>query len=114
MTELNHDISFGYIYYSSFTRIFHLKGEIGVYIFFDHQKEEPMIFFEKLNSTDYSLYNLFNFSNCGNEVHKCITLNADGKYVLQSYFNLILRLIYNSIQQYPKLILYFYHKQIQQ
>jgi hypothetical protein len=35
LKRLKSDINFGYFYYSTFTKIFHLKKEIGVYILFD-------------------------------------------------------------------------------
>ena len=91
LIKLNNDISFGYYHHNSFAKIFHLKEEIGVYIFFDYEEERPKIFLEKLDSEDYTLHDLIDFecSNCENKTHKYIILDSNGKYTLNNslYFS---------------------------
>ena len=86
---LKSDGYFGYFHYSTFTKIFHLKNEIGVYIFFDTENNNnsenvPNIFFEKLDNSDYSLSDLIEFE-CNPYLingHKYIILNVNGKFIL--------------------------------
>ena len=77
--ELNSNISLGYYANSTFTKIFHLKNEIGIYIFFDIKDyNRPKIFFEKLINNN--LYDLFDFNGDTNKNngHQYITLDANG------------------------------------
>ena len=68
MYDYGHDITgkdktieFGYLLDYSFTKIFHIKGEIGGYIFFDDRDNNiPKLFLKKLN--DYH-------NNCNNGVY---------------------------------------------
>ena len=78
-TELNSNLKFGYYANSTFTKIFHLKDNIGVYIFFDYEDEnKPKIFFEKNINKD--IYDLFDFNINKNDGHQYITLDANGKF----------------------------------
>ena len=73
--ELN-EIFFAYFADDTFTKIFHLKDEIGIYIFFDDRDGKvPKLFIEKV--IDITLYNVFDFSY--------IILNADGRYILDTW-----------------------------
>ena len=85
LSKLYSDDNFGSFHSSSFTKIFSLKGEIGVYIFFSYNLNEPLIFFEKLNNSNYHLYDLF--EKKPNKKHKSLILNANNKFVLDSCFS---------------------------
>ena len=79
MTELKQNLKFGYYANSTFTKIFNLKDNIGVYIFFDYEDEnKPKIFFEKIINSDIS--DLFDLNNNKNNSHQYITLDANGKF----------------------------------
>ena len=66
---------FAYFADDTFTKIFHLKDEIGIYIFFDDRDGKvPKLFIEKL--IDNVLCDVFPFSY--------IILNADGLYTLDT------------------------------
>ena len=86
MKRLNSDINFGYFYDSTFTKIFHLKKEIGVYILFDTNNSTriPKIFLEKLDSKSYNLSDLIEFecNSCSSGQHRYIILNAKDKFIL--------------------------------
>ena len=58
-----------------FMKIFHIKKEIGAYIYFD-KSNKPNIQIKKINNDHNNLENIFDF--------KSIILNADGKYTLNS------------------------------
>ena len=80
LTELNTNIKFGFYNNSTFTKIFHLKEEIGIYIFFDLEDgNKPKIFFKKL--INYNLFDLFDFNSdtSKNNAHQFIKLDANGK-----------------------------------
>ena len=73
LNELATEIYFGYYADSTFTKIFHLKDEIGIYIFFDDRDGKvPKLFIKEL--IDNNLYDVFNY----------IVLNTDGLYILDS------------------------------
>ena len=86
LKRLNSDINFGYFYDSTFTKIFHLKKEIGVYILFDTNNSTriPKIFLEKLDSKSYDLSDLLEFecNSCSSGQHRYIILNAKDKFIL--------------------------------
>ena len=85
LSKLYSDDNFGSFHSSSFTKIFSLKGEIGVYIFFSYNLNEPLIFIEKLNNSNYHLYDLFEKKS--SKQHKSLILNANNKFVLDSCFS---------------------------
>ena len=67
-------INFGYILDYTFTKIFHIKGEIGAYIFFDNRANNvPKLFLKKLNDNHNNLINLFSSVDY-------IVLNNNGKF----------------------------------
>ena len=69
-------VHFGYLLDYTFTKIFHIKGEIGAYIFFDDRDNNvPKLFIKKLNDNKDNLINLF--SSVDN-----IILNNNGRYTL--------------------------------
>ena len=69
-------IHFGYLLDYSFTKIFHIKGEIGAYIFFDDRADNvPKLFLKKLNDNKNNLIDLFSST-------EYIVLNNNGKYNL--------------------------------
>ena len=95
LTELQNNLEFGYIQLSTFTKIFHLKQEIGVYIFFDGYDSDnkgyilPKIFLEKLVKYGYSSYklvDLFNFDCDTSSTYDrhYIVPNENGLYSLDS------------------------------
>jgi hypothetical protein len=57
---------------SGFTKMFHIKGEIGAYIYFNLDTNLPMIQIKKLNLDELKLLNIFS----------PITLNGNGRYTL--------------------------------
>ena len=64
-----------YINDNSFSKIFHIKDEIGAYVYFNKNDNNlPYIQIKKLNN-DLSLENVFNFNS--------ITLNANGEYTFR-------------------------------
>ena len=78
LVELSNNIKLGNYNNSTFTKIFHLKNEIGVYIFFDsNDGNKPKIFFEKL--IGYNLFDLINFNSdiSKNNGHQHIILDAN-------------------------------------
>ena len=89
LTLLNDTNSFGEFNGNKFAKIFHLKDEIGVYIFFDkndslNSEYVPKIFFEELDYSDYILYDLFEI-DCNtslNQGHSFIILNANDSFIL--------------------------------
>ena len=69
-------ISFGYLLDYTFTKIFHIKGEIGAYIFFDDRDNNvPKLFLKTLSDNKIGLLNLFS-SN------QYIVLNNNGNFIL--------------------------------
>ena len=73
---------FGYFEDSTYLKIFHLKGEIGVYLFFDKKDNNLLkIFLAELNNHDYILYDLieFNSDTSKNGNHHSITINPGNK-----------------------------------
>ena len=64
------EINFNPSHYNTFSKIFHIKGEIGAYLYFNLENI-PIIHIKKLNE-DKNLENIFNFES--------ITLNGNGKY----------------------------------
>ena len=67
-------LSLGYLLDYTFTKIFHIKGEIGAYIFFDDRANNvPKLFLKKLNENKNNLIDIFNSP---------IILNKGGKYIL--------------------------------
>ena len=89
LTEMNNAF-LGYFPTSSFTKIFHLKEEIGIYIYFNDRDNYygstpvPKIFIEKLE--DFNLIDIFEFDcdSSSTNNYKYIILNADGIYTLDS------------------------------
>ena len=70
-------IHFGYLLDYSFTKIFHIKNEIGAYIFFDDRDNNvPKLYLKELNNNKNGLNNIL-----ANNV-EYIVLNNGGKYVL--------------------------------
>ena len=57
---------------SGFTKMFHIKGEIGAYIYFNLDTNLPMIQIKKLNLDELKLFNIFD----------PLTLNGNGRYTL--------------------------------
>ena len=81
-------IHLGFMIDYTFTKIFHLKDEIGIYIFFDdrdsiYDENVPKIFIAKLNQNKNNLIDLFT-TNCIPENNYCIRLNDDGNYILDN------------------------------
>ena len=71
-------VHFGYVLDYTFTKIFHIKDEIGAYIFFDDRENNvPKLYLMELNQNKNGLNNIL--SNYGEEY---IVLNNEGKYVL--------------------------------
>ena len=71
-------IHFGYLRDYTFTKIFHIKGEIGAYIFFDDRDNNvPKLYLKELNQNKNGLNNILS-----NNVEKYIVLNNEGKYEL--------------------------------
>ena len=69
-------ISFGYLLDYTFTKIFHIKGEIGAYIFFDDRDNNvPKLFLKTLSDNKIGLLNLFSSS-------QYIVLNNNGNFIL--------------------------------
>ena len=69
-------ISFGYLLDYTFTKIFHIKGEIGAYIFFDDRDNNvPKLYLKVLNNYKNGLTNLFS-------TQQYIVLNNNGAYTL--------------------------------
>ena len=69
-------VSLGYLHDYTFTKIFHIKGEIGAYIFFDkNDNDVPKLFLKKLNDNKKGLTNIFNST-------EYIILNNNGRYTL--------------------------------
>ena len=76
MNEKN-TISFNYIKDNTFTKIFHIKNEIGAYLYYDDRDQsKPKLHFKELNSAKNNLINVFNF--------EYIPLNNNGKYSLNT------------------------------
>ena len=74
--EEQNTIEFGYLLDYSFTKIFHIKGEIGGYIFFDDRDNNiPKLFLKKLNDYHNDLIDIISTNNY-------IVLNNNGEYVL--------------------------------
>ena len=69
-------VSLGYLHDYTFTKIFHVKGEIGAYIFFDKKDNDvPKLFIKILNDDKKGLTNIFNSI-------EYIILNNNGRYTL--------------------------------
>ena len=69
-------VHFGYFHDYSFTKIFHIKGEIGAYIFFDKDDNDvPKLFIKKLNDNKNNLDNVLSSVDY-------IVLNNNGRYEL--------------------------------
>ena len=69
-------VSFAYLLDYSFTKIFHIKGEIGAYIIFDDRDNNvPKLYLKKLNNNKSGLINLFS-------TNEYIVLNNNGYYTL--------------------------------
>ena len=69
-------VSFGYLLDYTFTKIFHINGEIGGYIFFDDRDNNvPKLFLKNLNDNKNGLINLFSSI-------EYIILNNNGNYIL--------------------------------
>ena len=67
---------FGYLLDYTFTKIFHIKGEIGAYIFFDDRANNvPKLFLKQLNGNKNGLNNLFSSVDY-------IVLDNGGTYIL--------------------------------
>ena len=96
LSKLYSDDNFGSFNSSDFTKIFSLKGEIGVYIFFSYNLNEPLIFIEKLNNSNYYLYDLFEKESC--KPHQSLILNANNKFVLDSCFSCLDAIKINNTQ----------------
>ena len=76
LNEIN-TISFNYIPDNSFTKIFHIKGEIGAYFYFDERDNNlPKLHIKELNEQKINLLNVFNF--------EYIELNGKGTYSLNT------------------------------
>ena len=83
MDLLQDGIALGYYPDSTFTKIFHLKDEIGIYISFDDRTygptHVPIIYFRELildNNNRYYLNTLDNIND--------LFINSNGKYILDS------------------------------
>ena len=69
-------IHFGYLLDYTFTKIFHIKGEIGAYIFFDDRDNNvPKLFIRKLNDYKNDLVKIVSSLDY-------IVLNNNGRYTL--------------------------------
>ena len=70
-------ISFNYFKDNTFTKIFHIKNEIGAYMYYDDRDNSiPKIHFEELNEQKNNLIHVFNFNY--------IPLNGNGRYILNT------------------------------
>ena len=74
-------VQFEYIKDNTFTKIFHIKDEIGAYIFYDDRDRYndnpiPKIYIKELNSAKNNLVNLFSF--------EYINLNGNGNYAFKT------------------------------
>ena len=82
---LNTGVIFGQFSKSTFTKIFHINGEIGAYIFFDeNDNDEPKIFFCELNNNDYTLYDLFEFDSDTSNNHGHHYINLNQNYIFKN------------------------------
>ena len=82
LSTVKDNIQLGKINNNTFTKIFHIKKEIGGYVFFDtaYNNGYPIIHIKNYDNSLKSLNNVFSFD--------CIVLNGDGKYNLISDINL--------------------------
>ena len=70
-------ISFNYFKDNTFTKIFHIKNEIGAYMYYDDRDNSiPKIHFKELNAQKNNLVQVFNFDY--------IPLNGNGRYILNT------------------------------